>query len=216
MNAPLPTMEPAMALALAATFGSVESWREQFLACARAPHDAAPWMLLSFVASEGTLVHQRVPDPAGAPQGAVPVLALDLRGLRGQTMPLDAFVAAIDWAAVYQRYQHAVHEASEPWAAAQDELGAALVLDVRRAGVFDKSPSMIPGARWRDPAAVGQWAAELPAGRDIVVYCVYGHEVGRATALRLRAAGHRARYLSGGIDGWQAAGRALVAKGQSS
>jgi Fe-Mn family superoxide dismutase len=32
---------------------------------------------------------------------------------------------------------------------------------------------------------------------------VYGHEVGRATALRLRAAGIDAHFLRGGIDGWR-------------
>lgn len=71
---------------------------------------------------------------------------------------------------------------------------------------------MIPGARWYDPAAVATWSAELPAGRELIVYCVYGHEVGRATAMRLRAAGLNARYLRGGIDGWQSAGLPLVDK----
>lgn len=45
---------------------------------------------------------------------------------------------------------------------------------------------------------------------------IYGHEVGRATALRLRAAGLQARYLRGGFDGWQAAGRAVEPKGVAS
>ena len=72
---------------------------------------------------------------------------------------------------------------------------------------------MIPGARWCDPAAVATWAAELPVDREVLVYCVYGHEVGRATAMRLRAAGVNARYLSGGIDAWQGAGRPVVPKG---
>jgi Fe-Mn family superoxide dismutase len=71
---------------------------------------------------------------------------------------------------------------------------------------------MIPGARWCDPAAVDAWSRELPTDRELVVYCVYGHEVGRATALRLRAAGLKARYLSGGIDAWQKAGRAVEPK----
>jgi Fe-Mn family superoxide dismutase len=71
---------------------------------------------------------------------------------------------------------------------------------------------MLPGARWCDPATVATWAAELPAGREVLVYCVYGHEVSRATALRLRAAGVNARYLRGGIDAWQAAQRPLVDK----
>jgi Fe-Mn family superoxide dismutase len=69
---------------------------------------------------------------------------------------------------------------------------------------------MLPAAHWRDPATVSHWAAELQGQAGVVVYCVYGHEVGRATALRLRAAGVDARYLAGGIDGWQAAGRPLV------
>jgi Fe-Mn family superoxide dismutase len=71
---------------------------------------------------------------------------------------------------------------------------------------------MLPGARWCDPATVADWAGELPAERAVVVYCVYGHEVSRATAMRLRAAGLKARYLRGGIDGWQGAGRAVVTK----
>lgn len=71
---------------------------------------------------------------------------------------------------------------------------------------------MIPGARWRDPAVVSEWAGELPANREIVVYCVYGHEVGRGTAMRLRAQGLKARFLRGGVDGWKAAGLPLSGK----
>ena len=71
---------------------------------------------------------------------------------------------------------------------------------------------MIPGARWADPAAVGTWAAPLPADRAVLVYCIHGHEGSRATAMRLRAAGVSARYLAGGIDGWQAASRPVVDK----
>jgi Fe-Mn family superoxide dismutase len=41
---------------------------------------------------------------------------------------------------------------------------------------------------------------------------VYGHEVGRATAMKLRAAGIRARFLRGGFDGWKAAGGPLSKK----
>ena len=74
------------------------------------------------------------------------------------------------------------------------------------------SPTLIPAARWCDPAAVGIWAGELPTDREVVVYCVYGHEVGRSTAMRLRAAGVKARYLRGGIDGWIAAVPPLVDK----
>ena len=47
------------------------------------------------------------------------------------------------------------------------------------------------------------------------MYCVYGHEVGRRTAMRLRALGVDARFLEGGIDAWQCAGRPLQAKGET-
>ena len=90
----------------------------------------------------------------------------------------------------------------------------ALLIDVRRAGVYAQAATRIPGAQWRDPAAVAAWAAELPVDREVLVYCVYGHEVGRSTALRLRAAGVNARFLEGGIDGWQSAGRPVAAKAE--
>jgi superoxide dismutase, Fe-Mn family len=125
---------------------------------------------------------------------------------------VDAFMANIHWARVYERYQHAVHAASDGFGATQDEVAGALLLDVRRAGVYAQAHSVIPGSNWHDPALVDAWARELPADRDVVVYCVYGHEVGRATALRLRAAGVNARYLSGGIDAWQAAAKPLAPK----
>jgi Fe-Mn family superoxide dismutase len=48
--------------------------------------------------------------------------------------------------------------------------------------------------------------------QDLPFDPAYGHEVGRSTAMRLRAAGLNARYLRGGIDGWQAAGRPLIDK----
>jgi Fe-Mn family superoxide dismutase len=198
-----------MQLALEASFGSAARWRDAFVAMARARGGEPGRVLLAFEPHEGRLRHHWAADDAPAPADAVPILALAAHDAAAQADP-GALVDRIDWATVYRRYQQAVHAASEGFGA--DEPGDALVLDVRRAGVFAQARAMIPGARWCDPAAVGDWSAELPTDRDLVVYCVYGHEVGRATALRLRAAGLRARYLRGGIDGWQAAGRPLVDK----
>lgn len=203
------TMEPAMRLALDANFGGFERWREDLLALATAPGGGARWVLLVFLPREGRLKHLSVADDAGVPDGGMPLLALDRHASTG------AELDRIDWAGVYARYQAAVHAASEPFGAAHDDVPGALVIDVRRAGVFAQATQMMAGARWHDPAAVGQWAADLPHDRPVVVYCVYGHEVGRATALRLRAAGVDARYLHGGIDGWKAAGQTLVAKGDT-
>jgi Fe-Mn family superoxide dismutase len=154
--------------------------------------------------------------------GGVPILALDMYehayhmdfGAAAGAY-VDVFMTNIDWAQVYERYQLAVHGASEPFGAGPDELASAEVLDVRRAGMFVNAEALIPGARWQDPAMVEAWARDVPRDKEIVVYCVYGHEVGRATTLRLRAQGLNARFLRGGIDGWQAAGRPLDPKGTS-
>lgn len=102
--------------------------------------------------------------------------------------------------------------AGEPPGAGHDDIGDALLIDARRAAVFEQALTMIPGARWRDPAAVDTWCAEWPPGCELVVYCVHGHQVSQGTATRLRAAGLNARYLRGGIEGWQAAGRPLADK----
>ena len=217
------TMVPAMTLALTANFGSVERWREEFVAMGKALAGGSGWVLLTFQPREGTLVNQWAADHTQALAGGVPLLALDMYehayaldyGAAAGSY-VDAFMDNLAWAPVYERYQHAVHAASEPFAAAQSDIGEALMLDVRRAGVYEQARATIPGADWRDPAAVADWAGELPADREVIVYCVYGHEVGRATAMRLRAAGVNARFLDGGIDAWQAAGKPLSPKGAAS
>lgn len=107
-------------------------------------------------------------------------------------------------------------QASDAFGAAQEEAAGAVLLDVRRSAVFDQSNIVIPGAQWRDPGDIDTWAGQLPHDRDVVVYCVYGHEVGRVTAMRLCAAGIRARYLRGGIDAWKAASKPLQSKGGAS
>lgn len=191
-------MPPAMDLALQANFGSAERWREAAAALHATHAGEAGRAVLVFQPHDGSLANRWVAD--GAPDdGGVALLTL-------------ADLAAIDWADPYERYQHAVHDASEAFAIDAAGLRDCVLLDVRRAAVFEQATTMLPGARWRDPAEVGTWATDLPAGRAVVVYCVYGHEVGRATALRLRAAGRDARFLRGGIDGWQTQGRPLEAK----
>lgn len=215
------TTEPAMRLALDANFGGLERWREQFGACAKALGGGSGWMLLVFNPREGTLVNQWSADHTHALAGGTPLLALDMYehayhldfGANAAAY-VDACLAAIDWAGVYARYKTAVHAASEGFGAEQGDIANSLVLDVRRAGVFEVATTQLPGAAWRDPAEVAQWAIDLPHDRPVTVYCVYGHEVSRATALRLRAIGVDARYLIGGIDGWSSAGMPVEPRGQ--
>jgi Fe-Mn family superoxide dismutase len=213
------TMAQPMRLALEASFGSVERWREEFTAMGKALGGGSGWVLLVFQPRDGTLVNQWAADHTHALAGGVPMLALDMYehayhldfGAAAGAY-VEACMANLDWAGVYRRYQDAVHGASESMGVSADAVGDAELLDVRRAGAFELSDSLIAGARWCDPAHVGNWAAELPADREWVVYCVYGHEVSRAAALRMRAAGLRVRHLEGGIEGWSSEGRPLQVK----
>lgn len=77
-----------------------------------------------------------------------------------------------------------------------------LVIDVRRTQAFDADTVMIAGATWRDPFATDDWIKFLPRDRDIVVYCVHGHEISKNTCAALRAAGMNAHYIEGGIEAW--------------
>ena len=204
------TMEPAMALALTANFGGFNRWREEFVAMGKALGGGSGWVLLTFQPREGTLINQWAADHTHAVAGGVPLLALDMYEHSyhmdfGATVGayVDAFMANIDWSKVYKRYQDAVHNASEALGVTQTEIGNALLVDVRRAAIYEKKPDTIEGAEWKDPARVSEWSNTLPIDRRVVVYCVYGHEVGRATALRLRAAGIDAGFLHGGYDGWR-------------
>ena len=216
-------MTPAMALALCASFGSVERWQDEFVAMGKALAGGSGWVLLCFQPRDGSLVNQWAADHAHAIAGAVPILALDMYehayhidfGAQAGAW-VDAFMQNIRWETVYERYQHAVHGASEPFGAERSGIADAQILDVRRAGMFEQDKQVIPGATWADPAAVSQWAPGLSQDRAIVVYCVYGHEVGRSTAMRLRAQGLEASFLRGGIDGWKAAGLPLEDKARVS
>lgn len=208
-------MAPAMALALDANFGSVARWREAFASLGKGLGGGPVSVLLCFLPREGTLVHRVSADPAHAIAQAVPLLSLDMRKHdhdADSAADVDAFVHQIDWAQVYSRYQAAVHAASDSLGASQDDVARGALFDVRRRGVFEQSTQTLPGAVWRDPMDVARWAASLEPGAPVTVYCVHGHEVGRSTALRLRAAGVDARYLEGGIDAWARAGKPLADK----
>lgn len=205
-------MPAAMELALDAHFGGYPAWCEQVVAMAQASDPAAAWLLLQFNPQEGRLIHHWAAEPTTSADGHPPLLALNLPALARAGQPVANALAAIDWTAVHARYQAAVSAASEAWGADPAEVAGSVVLDVRRAGVFAQAPTQLPGASWRDPAKVSQWADELTSDTPITVYCVHGHEVSRATALRLRATGRNARFLRGGIQGWADAGRPLVAQ----
>ena len=80
---------------------------------------------------------------------------------------------------------------------------APLVLDVRRDAAFDADDRVLAGAL-RPAANLVEFAGRLAQGREVVVYCVHGHEVSQDAASALRAGGLTALYLEGGIEAWKA------------
>lgn len=205
----------AMKLALAANFGSYERWQDEFVAMGKALGGGSGWVLLSFQPRDGTLVNQWAADHTQSLAGGIPVLALDMYehayhmdfGANAGAY-VQAFMAAIEWNKVYERFQRAAEAASTHLAAGPEMInGEPLVLDVRRKRVYEKAGAVLPGSEWRDPDRIADWCDQVPRDRPVIVYCIYGHEVGRSTALALRARGVDARFLEGGIDAWQRAGR---------
>ena len=89
---------------------------------------------------------------------------------------------------------------------------APLVIDVRKNDPFLSSQYILPGALRRDPLLVDIWANELPKSQAVLVYCVYGHEVGMNTMYALRQRGIEATFLLGGIEDWRTAGLTLSNK----
>ena len=83
---------------------------------------------------------------------------------------------------------------------------APILLDVRRKAKFSESRRLIAGARRCAPEDVAIFAAAQLAtdpARELVVYCVYGHNVSDEAVAELRAAGLEAHKLAGGIEGGQ-------------
>ncbi|MDB5891570.1 MAG: hypothetical protein JWP47_2401 [Polaromonas sp.] len=81
---------------------------------------------------------------------------------------------------------------------------APLLLDVRPQARYAASDRIIAGAQRCAPEDIAAFAAAQQLQdprREIVVYCVYGHQVSAGAAAMLRAAGLNARLLAGGFAG---------------
>ena len=201
-------------------FGSFEGWSEEFTSLATALGGGSGWALLSWSARENRLLNHWAADHTHLLAGSTPILALDMYehsyqmdfGANAKAY-VAAFMENIEWEGVALRYAAAVEGSTYALAIGASELRDAKNkrIDVRRKGAYDAAPEVIEGAVWRDPEKVDEWAAEF-AGTDVVVYCVYGHEVGQSTAARLRDAGVSARYLTGGIEDWKKFGKPLQTK----
>ena len=98
-------------------------------------------------------------------------------------------------------------------AALQSLLAAAptpLLLDVRSADEFARGH--LAGARHIPLQELTMRLDEVRTGQPVVVYCVFGHEVGQSTAVVFKAKGIDATFLVGGIHDWVEAGRPVEAK----
>jgi len=202
-------------------FGSFGQWQAEFTALAKAMGGGSGWAVLAWASREARLVNHWAGDHTQLLAGATPLLALDMyehayhldHGAKASAY-VDAFMRNIRWQAVNDAYAAAVEGTSHGLGltAAAASNAAVQIVDVRRAGVFDGAETMVRGATWRDPVAVGSWANELDPLRPVLVYCVYGHEVGRSTALALRHRGIDAHFLIGGMADWTAGGQPTEAK----
>ena len=88
--------------------------------------------------------------------------------------------------------------------------GGIVLLDVRRRSDLDAAPAMIPGAVWRDPEMVEQWADEVEKEKRTLIYCVRGGSVSQSVGKKLLERGIDVAYLNGGIKAWTDCGETLT------
>jgi superoxide dismutase, Fe-Mn family len=213
--------------AITRDFGSVNRWRDEFIALAEALGGDAGWVLLTYVPRDGCLINLSATDHTQSIAGGIPILALDMYEhayhIEFGANPsgyIAAFMRNIDWASVEGRYEDAVRVAP-PRPLVQPEFAdvpaispedmQALLKSGQKVQFIDTRPrhyatreDAVDGAVWRDPERLEEWIDTLSKDEPVVTFCVYGFHVGCQTAAALRKAGFDARYMSGGYYGWKA------------
>jgi superoxide dismutase, Fe-Mn family len=221
-----------VASALLQNFGSVDRWRQEFIALAQTA-DAAGWVLLSYVPRDRRLINQSASDDGQSIAGAIPILAIDMHEHAyhidfgaNTTAYVAAFMRNIDWTAVQQRYEQAVAVAPPPRleqeafadlpsisvekVQAMIEQGQSVqLIDARPRHYRTRAHEIAKGAVWRDPERIDEWASELSKSEPIVTFCVYGFHIGCETARALQERGFDARYMTGGHSAWKASHGAM-------
>jgi rhodanese-related sulfurtransferase len=79
---------------------------------------------------------------------------------------------------------------------------APIIVDVRRDADFSGTDRLVADALHCSPDNVEEWRTKLPSGREVVTYCVHGHQVSQGVAAALRLMGVEANFLEGGIADW--------------
>jgi Fe-Mn family superoxide dismutase len=189
--------------------------------------------LLTWSERLGRLTNQWAADHAHTLADGLPIFALDMYehayhldfGAKAAAY-VDAVMTNIHWERVAARYRRASKRAAETTAkAAMIDPGQVTVaqlqamlehgddvvlLDVCLADDLAKRSDMLPSAQLRALEAIARWANELPRGKPIIAYCVYGFQVSGDAVAELRRRGFDARSLAGGIAAWHAMGGATV------
>jgi len=224
------TVPESLAEAMARDFGSVDRWRQEFIALAQGMAGGSGWVILSWVPRDGSLINQIGFDHTQSVAGGVPILAIDMYehayhldfGTNAQAY-VATFMRNIDWNAVLGRFEDAIKvapprpleqkEFAEVPAVTAEEVRAMLdageevqVIDARPRHYTTKSHEIMEGAVWRDPERLDDWIGELSKEKPVVTYCVYGFHIGCQTAIALKKAGFDARYMAGGHYAWKAIG----------
>jgi Fe-Mn family superoxide dismutase len=215
-----------VAAALERDFGSVDSWRAEFVAMGNALAGGSGWVLLCWSQHLDRLCNQWAADHTHCLAGGDILLALDMYehayhldfGANASAY-VDAFMRNVRWESVAARLRRARAGASAAPSApalpsiAVEELQALLnrgervaVVDARLAEDFEAAKDVLPSSRYIDPLRIGAAADSLPRDVPVAVYCVYGFQVSQDAVTALRARGIDARVVSGGIAAWRALG----------
>ncbi|MDB5377101.1 MAG: superoxide dismutase [Rubritepida sp.] len=218
----------AMADALVRDFGSVDRWRQEFIALASGLANDTGWAVLTYVPRDGRLINQIASDHRQSIAGGIPILAIDMYehayhldfGANAEAY-IATFMRNIEWSAVQGRFEDALtvppprklvqKQFDGVPAISVEEVAAMLkagtpvqIIDVRPRHYTTKSQDIMEGAVWRDPERLDKWIGELSKTEPVVTYCVYGFHIGCETAITLRKAGFDARYMAGGHYAWKA------------
>src|SRR6185369_15649190 len=176
---------PVMADALVRDFGSVDRWRQEFMALAASLANDAGWAVLTYVPRDGRLINQTASDHRQRIAGGIPIMTIDmyehayhLDFSANAGAYIAAFMRNIEWNAVQGRYEDTLKVApprplvqkqfADVPAITVEEVAAMLkagtpvqIIDARPRHYTTRSQDIMEGAVWRDPERLDEWIGEL-------------------------------------------------------
>jgi membrane protein DedA with SNARE-associated domain/rhodanese-related sulfurtransferase len=120
---------------------------------------------------------------------------------------LAVYVAFVIRAWIKARGVRSVPFASPADVARALSTDSALIYDVRSHGYYDSKATRITGSTRLDPNALHQPIAQIPAGRQVYLYCTCVREASSARVARLLLEkGVHSAVIKGGLRAWKKAG----------